>query len=101
MRLRYVRHVIIPVLVILAGCSSAPTLKPPEVPAALVPPPGQTLYFEALATGVQIYECTLKADLTYEWAFKAPAAGTTPARHGNPATAARSSATSKPEIPVR
>jgi hypothetical protein len=32
------------------------------------------VYLEALATGVQIYECAQKPDSTFEWAFKAPEA---------------------------
>src|SRR6185369_7855855 len=49
---------------------------PPNVPPALRPPAGQTLFLEALATGVQIYECAPKADApaTFEWAFRAPEA---------------------------
>ena len=48
----------------------------PDVPATLRPPAGQVVYLEALATGVQIYECTSKRDdpSTYEWAFRAPEA---------------------------
>lgn len=48
----------------------------PEVPATLRPPAGQVVYLEALATGVQIYECTSKRDdpSAYEWAFRAPEA---------------------------
>lgn len=49
-------------------------MSPPEVPAALQPPAGQESYLEALAIGVQIYECVQKADSGYEWAFKAPEA---------------------------
>ncbi|RZL38083.1 MAG: DUF3455 domain-containing protein [Rubrivivax sp.] len=57
----------------LAGCASAPT--PPEVPASLQPPAGQVLAFEALASGVQIYECAAKADGSGPaWAFRAPEA---------------------------
>jgi hypothetical protein len=52
----------------------APAL--PDVPATLRPPAGQVVYLEALATGVQIYQCTSKPDepSTYEWAFRAPEA---------------------------
>lgn len=60
-------------LAILAGCATTQAPAPPEVPAALRPPAGQTVYLEALATGVQIYECSSKGD-AYEWAFKAPEA---------------------------
>ena len=63
-----------PLLAILAACATTQAPAPPEVPAALRAPAGQTVYLEALATGVQIYECSQKADSTYEWAFKAPEA---------------------------
>jgi uncharacterized protein DUF3455 len=48
----------------------------PDVPATLRPPAGQVVYLEALATGVQIYQCMSKPDdrSTYEWAFRAPEA---------------------------
>jgi len=61
-------------LAVLVGCAASPSLSSPEVPAALVAPAGQVVFMEALATGVQIYECAKKADSTYEWAFKAPEA---------------------------
>ena len=61
-------------LAILAACAAAQPVAPPDVPAALRPPAGQSLYLEALATGVQIYECSQKPDSGYEWAFKAPEA---------------------------
>ena len=62
------------VLPVLAACSTAPTITAPNVPDALRPPAGQDIYLEALATGVQIYECSQKTDSTYEWTFKAPEA---------------------------
>ena len=57
------------------GCA-APALQTPQVPPALRPATGQTLFLETLATGVQIYECAPKADAsaTFEWAFRAPEA---------------------------
>ena len=61
-------------LVFLSGCAAPPPAAPPEVPVALKPSPDQALYLEALAAGVQIYECAQKADSTYEWNFKAPEA---------------------------
>lgn len=61
-------------LAILAAWAAAQPVAPPDVPAALRPPAGQSLYLEALATGVQIYECSQKPDSAYEWAFKAPEA---------------------------
>jgi hypothetical protein len=57
----------------LAACSGVRPLVAPDVPEALRPPAGQTLFMEALATGVQIYECSRKGD-AYEWGFKAPEA---------------------------
>ncbi len=61
-----------PVLV-LAACASTPT--PPQAPANLQPPAGQTFVMEALASGVQIYDCAAKADGSGPgWVFKAPEA---------------------------
>ena len=66
----------------LAGCASVPA--PPEVPASLAPPAGQVLVFQALAAGVQIYECAAKADGSGPaWAFRAPEA-TLADRRSNP-----------------
>ena len=55
---------------------SGPAIALPDVPATLHPPAGQVVYLEALATGVQIYECLPKPaePSTYEWAFRAPEA---------------------------
>jgi hypothetical protein len=64
----------LPVLAILPACAGSSALVPPEVPEALRPPPGQSLYLGALATGVQIYECSQKPDGSYDWVFKAPEA---------------------------
>jgi len=72
------RAAFVAILLAAAGCAGtpAPTPTPPNVPPALRPPAGQTLFLEALATGVQIYECAAKADApaTFEWAFRAPEA---------------------------
>ena len=65
---------ILPTAVLITGCASAPPLAPPTVPPALQPPPTLSLYLEALAAGVQVYECSRKSDATFEWAFKAPEA---------------------------
>jgi len=63
---------------LFAGCAATPYAPPtpPEVPAALRPAAGETLFLEALATGVQIYECSSKPDdaATYVWIFKSPEA---------------------------
>lgn len=61
-------------LAVLGGCATTQPLAPPEVPAALRAPAGQSLYLEALADGVQIYECSQKPDSAYEWTFRAPEA---------------------------
>jgi len=65
----------------LAGCATAPT--PPQVPASLQPPAGQVFVMEALASGVQIYDCAAKADGSPGWVFKAPEA-TLADRRSNP-----------------
>ena len=66
---------VVAVPALLAACCTAPSsVSAPDVPAALRPPVGQVAYLEALATGVQIYECSQKSDSTYEWTFKAPEA---------------------------
>src|SRR4030095_1059091 len=58
------------------GCATSPSVTAPEVPLALRPPAGQTVFVEALASGVQIYECAPKADQpsAFEWNFRAPEA---------------------------
>ena len=60
----------------VGGCAGGPVATPPEVPANLRPPAGQLLFLEALASGVQVYECAPKPDQpsSYEWAFRAPEA---------------------------
>ncbi len=59
-----------------SGCATVPGIAVPDVPASLRPPSGQVVYLEALASGVQIYECLPKPaePSTYEWAFRAPEA---------------------------
>src|SRR5882672_10712927 len=56
-----------------SGCA---TVALPDIPASLRPPAGQSVFLEALASGVQIYECASKSDepSTYEWVFRAPEA---------------------------
>ncbi len=60
---------------LVAGCTSNPFI-PPDIPAALRVPQGQSVFLEALATGVQIYECAAKSDEPsgFAWTFKAPEA---------------------------
>ncbi len=64
-------------LTVLMGCASPRLMAVNNLPSNLRPPADQTLYFETLATGVQIYECKAKADGSgnFEWAFRAPEAG--------------------------
>ena len=59
-----------------SGCATGPAIVLPDMPASLRPPAGQLVYLEALASGVQIYECLPKlADPSaYEWTFRAPEA---------------------------
>ncbi|HEX6829857.1 MAG TPA: DUF3455 domain-containing protein [Burkholderiales bacterium] len=66
-------------LLSVGGCASGPAVTAPEVPANLRPPASQVLFLEALASGVQIYECASKPDQpsSYEWAFRAPEASLT------------------------
>lgn len=59
-------------LLVCVGCSTSPTA--PQVPVSLQAPPGQSVYLEALATGVQIYECSRKDNSSFDWVFKAPEA---------------------------
>ena len=63
-------------VLVATGCASGPVAAPPEVPVPLRPPVGQSVFLEALASGVQIYECTSKPDQpsTFEWIFRAPEA---------------------------
>jgi hypothetical protein len=61
-------------MALLAACAHAPVPAPPDVPEPLHAPAGQVAYLKALATGVQVYECTPKSDGTAEWVFKAPEA---------------------------
>ena len=59
---------------LFAGCATSPPVAMPSVPASLQAPPGSHVYLEALASGVQIYECSVRPDSAFEWAFKAPEA---------------------------
>lgn len=69
----------LPPTLVLAACASAPT--PPPVPANLQPPAGQVFVMEALASGVQIYDCAAKADGSGPgWVFRAPEATLADAR---------------------
>jgi len=58
------------------GCATVPLGAPKGVPAALLAPADQSVFLEALASGVQIYECAVSSGQPskYEWAFRAPEA---------------------------
>jgi len=64
------------VIALSSGCTTSPSIVPPEAPQTLRPPSDQIVFVEALATGVQIYECAPKADQpsAFEWSFRAPEA---------------------------
>lgn len=68
------RNALLAAPALLAACSAVPPLAAPQIPPALNPPAGQTLYLETFAEGVQIYECARKGDAGFEWTFKAPEA---------------------------
>jgi len=57
------------------GCAGGPSA-PSDLPVQLRPPAGQFVFLEALASGVQIYECAAKPDQpsAFEWVFRAPEA---------------------------
>jgi hypothetical protein len=46
---------------------------PPGLPAALQPPAGEEVAFDAIGRGVQVYSCNFTGGV-YGWAFVAPAA---------------------------
>jgi FtsP/CotA-like multicopper oxidase with cupredoxin domain len=60
----------------VVGCASTMAVQVPELPAALRPTAGEVAFLEALAAGVQIYECAAKQGGAggYEWQFRAPEA---------------------------
>jgi len=75
-RLRSAAHSAMLSIAILigAGCTT-PALAPPDVPASVRAPVGQEPFLEALASGVQIYECAAKGSQSaFDWAFRAPEA---------------------------
>jgi hypothetical protein len=63
-------------LLAVAGCAMSQATVPPDVPAALQAPAGQSAFVEALATGVQIYECAPKPGepSAFAWTFRSPEA---------------------------
>lgn len=59
-----------------AACTAPPTRPALNVPESIRAPASQVLFWQARATGVQIYECAARADqpATFEWTFRAPEA---------------------------
>ncbi len=64
------------VVVLLSGGGGSAVARLPDAPEALRPPADQVLALDALATGVQIYECSAGQDQPprFDWVFKAPEA---------------------------
>jgi hypothetical protein len=64
------------VVIALSGWASSPAVGPPDASEALRPPADQEVVLEALARGVQIYECSASQDKPehFEWVFKSPEA---------------------------
>ena len=64
------------VLLVCAGCATTAVTAPDNLPAKLQAPAGQAAFVEALASGVQIYDCAPKADdpAAFGWKFRAPEA---------------------------
>jgi hypothetical protein len=61
------------VIVLLTNCATTP---PPAIPQSLTVPETQRLLLEALATGVQVYECRASEDdpTMFVWTLKEPEA---------------------------
>ena len=59
-------------LAFAAGCAAS--VDPPTVPAELQPPASERVILEALASGVQVYECVSDTNDSYKWRFKGPEA---------------------------
>jgi hypothetical protein len=59
----------------MSGCATGP-VAPIDMPENLRPAAGQVLFFEALASGSQVYECSSKPGQpgAFEWTFFAPEA---------------------------
>jgi hypothetical protein len=75
MNLRVSTGLEIAVAAILGGCATA-MITVPEVAPNIAAPADQTVFLEALATGVQIYDCAAKPGQSgpFEWTFRAPEA---------------------------
>ena len=76
MKLLYVHALALFGAIVIVANSYASEAVPPDVPTPLRIPAGQSVFLEALGTGVQIYECTDKPDQssTFQWVFRAPEA---------------------------
>ena len=59
-------------LAFAAGCAAS--VEPPAVPAELQAPASEIVILEALASGVQVYECVSDSNESYKWRFKGPEA---------------------------
>ena len=59
-------------LAFAAGCAAS--VEAPLVPAELQPPASERVTLEALAAGVQVYECVTDSNANYKWHFKGPEA---------------------------
>lgn len=71
-------HILFLCTIILAanGFASWSVAAPQDIPVPLRAPSGQSIFLEALGTGVQIYECAPQPDQpsVFEWIFRAPEA---------------------------
>jgi hypothetical protein len=59
-------------LAFAAGCAAS--VEPPAVPPELQAPASEMVILEALAAGVQVYECVSDSNESYKWRFKGPEA---------------------------
>lgn len=61
-------------LLVATGCATRPAVMAPDVPVQLRAPADQSVFLEALASGVQVYECAPKPDQpsAFQWIFRAP-----------------------------
>ncbi len=66
----------IPCVAPIAACATTPGVAPSAIPDAIKAPASESFALEAVATGVQIYECTSGKDASggYGWTFKGPRA---------------------------
>jgi len=76
MNKRYLPGIVHTIAATATGCAGGVAIVSPEVPQALRPPPEQSVFVEALASGVQVYECASKPGdpSAFEWTFRTPEA---------------------------